>query len=59
MITYKKDAQGNKIAVCDCGAEIEHEVGERNGEKMCLVCFFSDKEVKNNCVTGATNTERS
>ena len=40
MIIYKKDAQGNKIAVCECGQEIEHEIGIINGEKMCLACFF-------------------
>lgn len=44
MITTKKNEQGLMVATCDCGQEIEHEVGERNGEKMCLVCFFSDRK---------------
>jgi len=47
MINYKRDSAGNKIAVCDCGQEIEHEVGEINGEKMCLACYFQKREKKN------------
>ena len=38
-ISHVKDDTGNHY-FCKCGREIEHENGEINGRKMCLVCFF-------------------
>lgn len=38
-ITITKDEQGWTHYWCRCGREIEHECGEINGRKMCLVCF--------------------